>query len=241
MQHVRKRTSTPSLELERVTAGYSQDIDIIQDLSLSVPTGELRGLIGLNGSGKSTLLKTILGFLRPKHGDVRLDGTSLLRTAPHECLNAGLFLIPQESSLFPHLSVEANLNTIVRVRGGGLDEVYARFPVLKEFRRSKVGNLSGGQQKMVEFAKAVLARPRVLLIDEPSIGLAPQIAQQVYGWIEEFAAQNISILLVDHNIMRVLAMVDYMYILNLGRITAEGPPEKFRDNVRDQVSTWLGL
>lgn len=233
--------SKPALELEQVTAGYSQDIDVIQDLSLVVPRGEIRGLIGLNGAGKSTLLKTILGFLSPKKGDVRLDGASVLKTKPHQCLEAGLYLIPQESSLFPYLTVEANLNIIARARGTDVEEVYQRFPVLKEFRRSKVGNLSGGQQKMAEFGKALLARPRILLIDEPSIGLAPRIAHQVYGWIEEFSAQDITILLVDHNLLRVLKMVDYMYVLNLGKITAEGPPTLFQDNLREHVTAWLGI
>lgn len=231
----------PVLELDGVTAGYSRDIDIIRNLSLQVPKGEMRGLIGLNGAGKSTLLKTICSFLRPKHGDVRLNGKSLLSVEPHECLKEGLFLIPQESSLFPHLTVDANLQIIARTMGTDVGEVYDRFPVLKERRNTKVGNLSGGQQKMVEFGKALLARPQMLLVDEPSIGLAPKVAVQVYEWIEGFAEDGITILLVDHNIMRVIEMVDYVYILNLGEISAEGPPEKFRENLREQVSTWLGL
>jgi len=229
------------LGLDKITAGYSEDIDIIRGLSLEVPKGQLRGLIGLNGAGKSTLLKTICGFLRPKRGEVRLNGRPLSAVAPHQCLREGLFLIPQESSLFPHLTVEANLALIARATGSFVQPVYDRFPDLKERRHVKAGNLSGGQQKMVEFGKALLARPQMLLIDEPSIGLAPQVARQVYQWIGEFAHQGITMLLVDHNILRVIEMVDYVYILNLGEITAEGRPEQFRDDLRRQVSTWLGL
>lgn len=229
------------LELDNITAGYSEDIDIIRGLSLEVPKGQLRGLIGLNGAGKSTLLKTICGFLRPKRGEVRLNGRPLSAVAPHQCLREGLFLIPQESSLFPHLTVDANLALIARATGSFVQPVYDRFPDLKERRHVKAGNLSGGQQKMVEFGKALLARPQMLLIDEPSIGLAPQVARQVYQWIGEFAHQGITMLLVDHNILRVIEMVDYVYILNLGEITAEGRPEQFRDDLRRQVSTWLGL
>ena len=238
---VLEQSTPPVLELKNVTSGYSEDIDIIRNLSLEVPKGEMRGIIGLNGAGKSTLLKTICSFLRPKRGDVRLNGKSLLSVPAHECLREGLFLIPQESSLFPHLTVDANLAIIARATGADVQPVYERFPDLKERRHVKAGNLSGGQQKMVEFGKALLAKPKMLLIDEPSIGLAPQVARQVYQWIEEFSEEGTTILLVDHNIMRVIEMVDYVYVLNLGEISAEGRPEQFRDDLRRQVSTWLGL
>jgi branched-chain amino acid transport system ATP-binding protein len=121
------------------------------------------------------------------------------------------------------------------------EDTFEKFPVLRERRRAKAGDLSGGQQKMVEFAKAYLVRPRLCLIDEPSIGLAPKIAEEVYHWIDLFAAQRTAILLVDHNVRRVVAMSAYVYVLSLGEITAEGRPEDFQGDLHEQVRAWLGI
>ena len=119
--------------------------------------------------------------------------------------------------------------------------MFEKFPILKERRRAKAGDLSGGQQKMVEFAKAYLVRPRICLIDEPGIGLAPKVAEEVYSWIELFARQRMAILLVDHNVRRVVKMSCYVYVMSLGTITAEGPRESFEGNLHEQVKGWLGI
>jgi branched-chain amino acid transport system ATP-binding protein len=244
---------TALLELRDVTAGYVADIDILRGIDITVAAGAITGLIGLNGAGKSTIMKTICGFLQPKSGAICFDGADITGIAPHSVIDRGIFYVPQESSLFVHMSVEENLRLPLEHlarRPGGLARdaiaerfagLFANFPVLKERRKNKVGDLSGGQQKMVEFAKAWLIRPRLCLIDEPSIGLAPKIAEEVYQWIDLIAAERTTILLVDHNVRRVVRMSSYIYVLSLGEITAEGPPEAFQGDLHQQVRGWLGI
>ena len=237
------------LSLAGVTAGYDRDIDVLRDVSLEVHAGQVSGLIGLNGAGKSTVVKTICGFLAPKAGAIEMDGRSIAGIAPHRLIDHGICCIPQESSLFVHLTVEENLLLPLQGRArrfadsiaSRYEEVLAIFPALAERRRAQAGDLSGGQQKQVEFAKAWLQQPRLALIDEPSIGLAPSLAEEVFGWIERFARAGMGILLIDHNVRRVVRMSSYIYVLSLGEITAEGPPEAFQGDLHQQVKAWLGI
>ena len=244
---------TALLELDNVTAGYAADIDILRRVSLSVRSGAITGLIGLNGAGKSTIMKTICGFLRPSAGTIRFDGADISGIAPHTVIDRGIFYIPQESSLFVHMSVENNLllplEHLARRPGGPgskeiearLDDLFGKFPVLRERRRSNAGDLSGGQQKMLEFAKAYLVQPRLCLVDEPSIGLAPKVAEEVYRWIQLIAERRTAILLVDHNVRRVVRLSGYVYVLSLGEIAAEGPPDAFAGDLHEEVRGWLGI
>ncbi|MGE5096495.1 MAG: ABC transporter ATP-binding protein [Betaproteobacteria bacterium] len=237
------------LELDGVTAGYAQDIDVLRDVSLAVTAGEVSGLIGLNGAGKSTVVKTICGFLAPKSGNIRFAGESISGIAPHRLIDLGICCIPQESSLFPYLSVEENLLLPLQGRprtfGASMKERYEEalgiFPALREKRRAQAGDLSGGQQKQLEFAKAWLQRPRMCLIDEPSIGLSPVLAEEVFTWIEKFARSGMGILLIDHNVRRVVKMSDRIHVLSLGRITAAGARADFEGDLHEQVRQWLGL
>jgi branched-chain amino acid transport system ATP-binding protein len=239
------------LAMEKITAGYAVDIDILRNLSVNVKAGEITGLIGLNGAGKSTLMKTICGFLAPKAGAIRYDGADITGIAPHLLIDHGIWYIPQESSLFPFMSVEDNLRLplerLARGKGQNIDidtrfgDMLEKFPALKLKLGDQAGDLSGGQQKMLEFAKAYLVRPRLCLIDEPSIGLAPKIAAEVYQWIELFSAQGMAILLVDHNVRRVVKLSQYIYVLSLGEITAEGRREDFEGDLHEQVRSWLGV
>ncbi len=239
----------PLLRLAGVTAGYDRDIDVLRDVSLEVHAGQVSGLIGLNGAGKSTVVKTICGFLAPKAGAIEMDGSSIAGIAPHRLIDQGICCIPQESSLFAHLTVEENLLLPLQGRArrfaasiaSRYDEVLAIFPALRERRRAQAGDLSGGQQKQVEFAKAWLQQPRLALIDEPSIGLAPALAEEVFGWIERFARAGMGILLIDHNVRRVVRMSDRIHVLSLGRITASGGREDFEGDLHEQVRQWLGL
>jgi len=239
------------LSLSRVTAGYAADIEILRNLSLSIEAARITGLIGLNGAGKSTLMKTICGFLRPKAGSIAYDGTDITGIAPHTLIDRGIWYIPQESSLFPYMSVEDNLRLpLERLAHGsaaGVDiaaryeDMLDKFPPIREKLRDQAGDLSGGQQKMLEFAKAYVVRPRLCLIDEPSIGLAPRVALEVYKWIELFSGQGMAILLVDHNVRRVVKMSEYIYVMSLGEITAEGRRADFEGDLHEQVRSWLGV
>jgi ABC-type branched-subunit amino acid transport system ATPase component len=241
--------STPLLELRDVTAGYAQDIDVLREIELRVDAGRITGLIGLNGAGKSTLVKTICGFLPPKTGSVHFRGEDISGVAPHRLIDLGICCIPQESSLFPYLSVQQNLMLPLLGRPKRFDagmrarlqEVYELFPPLQQKRSQAAGSLSGGQQKQLEFAKAWLQQPTLCLIDEPSIGLSPKIAEEVFVWIERFTQANMGILLIDHNVRRVVRMSDRVCILSLGRITAQGDAAEFRGNLHQQVQEWLGL
>lgn len=241
------------LAMESVTAGYIGDIDVLRSLSLTVDAGSITGLIGLNGAGKSTVMKSICGFLTPKSGRVVYEGNDITGLAPHHLSAKGIWYIPQESSLFPFMTVTENLRlpleSLSRATGAPdraevdrrFDEMLTKFPALRPKLRAQAGDLSGGQQKMVEFAKAWLMRPRLCLIDEPSIGLSPKIVEEVFEWIKLFASEQMAILLVDHNVRRVIAMSQRIYVLSLGEITASGAPEDFQGNLHEQVKSWLGI
>jgi branched-chain amino acid transport system ATP-binding protein len=238
------------LRMERVTAGYAQDIDILQEVSLTLREGQTVGVIGLNGAGKSTIMRTIYGFLHPRRGRILLSGDDVSGIPPHRMLFRRVWYIPQESSLFPYLSVEDNLALVHRKLMGArpdvppraTDEVLERFPMLRERRRAQAGDLSGGQQKMLQFALALLVRPHLCLIDEPTVGLAPKIAEEVYDWIEVFREEEgMTILLVDHNVRKVVDLVDHVYVLSLGRIAAAGPRAEFQSDLHGQVREWLGI
>jgi branched-chain amino acid transport system ATP-binding protein len=238
------------LAMSGVTAGYAADIDILRNLSLAIEPARITGLIGLNGAGKSTLLKTVCGFLRPAAGSIHYDGADITGIAPHTLIDRGIWYIPQESSLFPYMSVADNLRLPLErlARGAaGVDidarfaDMLAHFPAIRAKLRDQAGDLSGGQQKMLEFAKAYLVRPQLCLIDEPSIGLAPKIALEVYQWIELFSGQGMAILLIDHNVRRVVRMSEYIYVMSLGEITAEGKRADFEGDLHEQVKSWLGV
>lgn len=241
------------LSLDNVTAGYVGDIDVLRALSLTVEAGSITGLIGLNGAGKSTVMKAVCGFLTPKSGRIDYQGDDITGIAPHHLSARGIWYIPQESSLFPFMTVTENLRlpldglsratgeprrTEVERRFG---DMLKKFPALQPKLRAQAGDLSGGQQKMVEFAKAWLMRPRLCLIDEPSIGLAPKVVEEVFGWIRLFASEDMAILLVDHNVRRVIAMSQRIYVLSLGEITASGVPADFEGDLHEQVKSWLGI
>jgi len=241
--------SSELLSLTGVTAGYVADIDVLRNVSLAIEKGRITGLIGLNGAGKSTLMKAICGFVRPHAGRIEYDGEDITGIAPHTLIDRGIWYIPQESSLFPYMSVGDNLRLPLerllksgdREREARLREALVRFPALSERLRTPAGNLSGGQQKMVELAKAWVVRPRLCLVDEPSVGLAPIVAAEVYRFIELFASEGMTILLVDHNVRRVVKMSEYVYVLSLGEIAARGRREDFEGDLHAQVKAWLGV
>jgi ABC-type branched-subunit amino acid transport system ATPase component len=225
----------PLLVVDDLHAGYQSGVDILQGLSLSVAEGGLTLVIGPNGAGKSTLLKTIFGFLKPHRGHISLHEEEITGHAPHALKRLGVSYMPQEINTFPLLSVEENLRmgawTFRRDKRrlqARLQRVYEVFPVLGERRKATAGDLSGGQGRMLSIAREMMAEPRLLLIDEPTAGLAPALVDQVYDLLAQARRElGATILLVDQNIEDAVAKADHVYMLNLGRLKAQGPAAEF--------------
>lgn len=231
------------LDVAGLHAGYERDLDILQGVSLAAAAGRITALLGANGVGKSTLLKVVAGFLRPSRGQVSLDGRSLAGVPPHQMVSRGVSYIPQQPGIFSEMTVEENLliggwsfrRDRARVRRQ-LEAGYRRFPVLAEKRRQRAGQLSGGQQRMVEIARALMADPALVLVDEPTASLAPMVWQEVYRAIVDLRDQGRAVLLVDQEIRQALRIADYVYVLDLGRNRRQGVPADFADLER---SFWL--
>jgi ABC-type branched-subunit amino acid transport system ATPase component len=230
------------LELEHIGAGYVEGIDILSDISLRVAPGSITGVIGPNGAGKSTLLKTIFGFLHPRRGRVTLDGREIHGLAPYAIKRLGISYVPQGANIFPQLTVEENLQlgawVIRRDKArvaGRLESAYAAFPRLRERRRRRATTLSGGEAKMLSLAKELVTAPTLLLVDEPSAGLAPRIVEQVYARLLSVREQGVTILLVDQNINKAVAVSDYLYMIERGEVRREGPRQHFADQLREIV------
>ena len=233
------------LEVKNLHVGYYRDLNILQDLTLVARPRQITAILGANGVGKSTALKAIYGFLRPNDGEVLLDGESILRVPPHRRILKGLAYIPQQPGIFRDMTVEENLavggwtfradRRRVRQR---IEQNYERFPILREKRRQATGELSGGQQRMVEIGRTLMAEPRVLLIDEPTAGLSKMLAEEVYQMLTDLRdRENLTILLVDQEIRQALRIADFVYILELGRNKFSGPPCDFEDL---EKAFWVG-
>ena len=233
------------LEVKNLHVGYYRDLNILQDLTLVARPRQITAILGANGVGKSTALKAIYGFLRPNDGEVLLDGESILRVPPHRRILKGLAYIPQQPGIFRDMTVEENLavggwtfranRRRVRQR---IEQNYERFPILREKRKQATGELSGGQQRMVEIGRTLMAEPRVLLIDEPTAGLSKRLAKEVYQMLTDLRdRENLTILLVDQEIRQALRIADFVYILELGRNKFAGPPCDFEDL---EKAFWIG-
>jgi branched-chain amino acid transport system ATP-binding protein len=218
------------LELRDVWAGYGA-IQAVRGVSLRVEPGELVAIIGANGAGKTTLLRTISGLTRCQRGDVLLEGRSIARVAPERIVAAGVAHVPQGRAVFATLSVRKNLLLGAYLRYGSdraevlreLDRVCELFPVLKEREDQRAGTLSGGQQQMLAIGRALMSRPRLLLLDEPSMGLAPQIVREIFTFIARLAREGPTMLLVEQNARLSLAIADRAYVLHSGAIAMAGP------------------
>ena len=215
------------IEFDNVVAGY-KDFMILNNLSFKAETGTVTLLIGPNGAGKSTVLKTLFGLLKPRQGRILLDGQEIAGTSPGDLLAKGIAFVPQGRNLFGQLSVLENLEL-----GGitiGMDEtrkripeILDRFPRIKERLNSKASSLSGGEQKQLEVGRALLLRPKVLLIDEPSIGLSPQVVQGVFVLLRDLVAQGTTILMVEQNVKSALKHSDTAIALESGRLVLQKP------------------
>jgi branched-chain amino acid transport system ATP-binding protein len=215
------------IEFERVVAGYSPTLTILNELSFRASSGEVTLLIGPNGAGKSTALKTLFGLLEPRAGSIRLDGEAISRNSPRRMLERGIAFVPQGRNLFASLSVLHNLELGgITLREGlreRMDEVMARFPRLRERMHNQASTLSGGEQKQLEVGRALLLRPRVLLIDEPSIGLSPVISQEVFRLLRALADDGTTIVMVEQNVRSALKYADRALVLEMGRLALDRP------------------
>jgi len=228
------------LTLEGITSGYVRGINIVQDVCLRAEKGRVTGIIGPNGAGKSTLLKTIFGLLKPRQGKILFAGDEVQGQAPGELKKRGMSFMLQEYSAFPRLTVHENLllgawifrhdRPLVKARP---EEVYQSFPVLAERRSERVTNLSGGMLRMLCIAKEILTHPILLLLDEPSCGLSPNIVSEIYSFLRRTTEAGTTILLVDQNITRALQISRHMYFLEVGRVKQSGTKEDFQLRIRD--------
>jgi branched-chain amino acid transport system ATP-binding protein len=217
-----------AIEFRQVVAGYSPTLTILNQLSFDARDGEITLLIGPNGAGKSTALKTLFGLLAPRSGDIRLGDKSVAGTTPRDMLAQGVAFVPQGRNLFGSLSVLHNLElggvTLARrLLEERIGEVLARFPRIRERLRNQASTLSGGEQKQLEIGRALLLRPRVILIDEPSIGLSPLISQEVFRLLRALADGGTTVLMVEQNVRSALKFADRALVLEMGRLALDRP------------------
>jgi branched-chain amino acid transport system ATP-binding protein len=217
---------------------------ILTDVSIDVPEGGLVTILGRNGVGKTTLLRTISGLYRPAAGRILLDGKAIGGMAPHQTVRAGIAHAPEGRQLFGDMDVTENLRAgALHLDRAGFEErmryVSELFPIVSERSRQAAGSLSGGEQQMVCIARSLMGSPRVLLLDEPSLGLAPKIVSRIFGLIESIRARGVAVLLVEQNARLALKTADYAYILDQGRIALEGPARELAGDER-VASAYLG-
>jgi branched-chain amino acid transport system ATP-binding protein len=223
------------LEVDDIHTYYG-NIHALKGVTLSVDKGEIVTLVGANGAGKSTTLNTICGLLKPRHGEIRLNGESLNTLKPHEIVAKGISQAPEGRRIFSRLTVMENLEMGAYTRSDrngiaqDLERVFSIFPRLKERARQVGGTLSGGEQQMLAIARALMARPRVLLLDEPSMGLAPILVQEIFSIIREINQQGTTILLVEQNVNMALQIAQRGYVLETGRVVLHGSAKELREN-----------
>ena len=227
----------PLLEVENIHAGYGK-IEILKGVSLQVEAGHVVSIIGPNGAGKSTVFKTLFGLLPVRQGQVRFAGEDVTNFAPADLLRRGIAYVPQGRNVFPLMTVEQNLRLGAYIRAssaeldGDVERVYEVFPMLREARAKRAADISGGQQQMLEMGRALLLRPRLMLLDEPTLGLAPLVFKEIFRIIEDLRRRGQTILMVEQNAAKALEISDYAYVLELGHNRFEGSGEAIRTDDR---------
>jgi branched-chain amino acid transport system ATP-binding protein len=221
------------LELRSIDAGYGS-FQALFGVSLEVKGGEAVGVIGPNGAGKTTLMRVISGLIRPRSGSISMEGSDVLSTPPHRIVSLGIAHVPEHRRLFPRLSVEDNLKMgayMASARGKfaeRLEFVFDLFARLKERRHQMAGTMSGGEQQMCAIGRALMSNPKLLLLDEPSAGLAPLVVQQVFELVKRIRSSGLTVLIVEQNVQQVLRIVDRAYLLEAGSIRASGTAAEVR-------------
>jgi branched-chain amino acid transport system ATP-binding protein len=233
------------LEVRDLDVAYG-DVQVLWDVSFQLEEGKIVSLVGSNGAGKSTLLKTISGLLKPKRGDILFEGRSLARLSSKEIVEAGIIHVPEGRRLFPDMTVEENLLMGAFRRGGDqkiqkdMDRIYELFPRLKERDRQKAGTLSGGEQQMCAIARGLMGEPKLLLIDELSLGLAPLIVDDLIDIVKDIYSQGIMVFIVEQDVHLALSNSDFGYVLSTGHIKMEGPSRELLEN-KEIKEVFLGL
>jgi branched-chain amino acid transport system ATP-binding protein len=230
-------TRVPLLEVQNLHAGYGK-MEILRGVSLRVEPGQIVSIIGPNGAGKSTVFRTLFGLLPAREGSVRFAGEDITNQPPAALLQRGMTYVPQGRNVFPLMTVEENLRlgAYIRPRSAELDvevdRVYDTFPLLRDARRKRAADLSGGQQQMLEMGRALLLRPQLMLLDEPTLGLAPLVFKEIFRIIEDLRRHGQTILMVEQNAAKALEISDYAYVLELGLNRYEGSGEAIRSDER---------
>ncbi len=233
------------LEVQEVTSGYG-DVQILWGVSLALEEGSMTALVGANGVGKTTLLRTVVGLLRPWRGRIIFEGEDVSKLPPHAKAERGLILVPEGRQLFTHMTVYENLMmgaTPKRARTQvkrNLELVYDMFPRLKERRNQQAGTLSGGEQQMLAVARGLMGAPKVLMIDELSLGLAPVLVLQLFESLRRLREEGITVLIVEQNVQMALAVSDYAFVLAEGRVELQGPSRQLAKDPHVQKA-YLGL
>ena len=223
------------LEIDNLRAGYDRG-DVLQGISLKVRVGEFAGVLGANGVGKSTLALSISGITRITGGDIRFEGKSIVGLRPEQIVGLGIVQVAQGRPIFRDLTVEENLRVgaySARARSRyseNVERVERHFPILAKYRRTPAGYLSGGEQQMLIIGRALMACPSLLVLDEPSLGLAPKIITQIFGTIRQLNSEGLTVMVAEQNARQVLASAQIIYIMEGGRVRASGSPEEMRSN-----------
>ena len=231
------------LTIENVVAGYGH-ITALKSINLEVPQGSIVSLIGANGAGKSTTMRSIMGLVKPTEGRITFEGQDITSMKTHDIVKAGISLVPEGRQILQDMSVYENLEMGAYIRKdkdveADIKKVFKRFPILDERSYPLGGTLSGGQQQMLAIGRALMARPKLLLLDEPSMGLAPLVVNEIFEVIKEISAEGTTVLLVEQNVRQALKIADYAYVLETGKIVLSGPAEEIRHDPR-VMEAYLG-
>ena len=227
------------LKLENIVAGYGH-ITALKDISLEVPQGSIVSLIGANGAGKTTTMKTIMGLVKPTSGRVIFEGQDITSRQTHQVVQNGISLVPEGRQILQDMSVyEGAYTRKDKEIEADIKKVFKRFPILDERSYQLGGTLSGGQQQMLAIGRALMARPKLLLLDEPSMGLAPLVVNEIFETIKEISADGTTVLLVEQNVRQALKIADYAYVLETGKMVLSGSADEVRHNPR-VMEAYLG-
>lgn len=231
------------LKVENVVSGYGH-ITALKSINLEVPQGSIVSLIGANGAGKSTTMRSIMGLVKPTEGRIIFEGKDITSMKTHDIVKSGISLVPEGRQILQDMSVYENLEMGAYIRKdkdieADIKKVFKRFPILDERSYQLGGTLSGGQQQMLAIGRALMARPKLLLLDEPSMGLAPLVVNEIFEVIKEISAEGTTVLLVEQNVRQALKIADYAYVLETGKIVLSGPAEEIRHDPR-VMEAYLG-